>query len=153
MTHDPIPNALWLLQAADAFRAKLSGEFSAVHGLSVNEFLLMSHLAKAANQRLSRVELARRLYVSASTVTRMVAPMEKIGLVAREADERDARIGYVGLTEAGKIRLSEAEASFAKQAGYLFQDRWSDAELDTLSSLLHRLVIGTPGAILEPMQP
>ena len=137
-------NALRLLQAADEIRARLSGEFSAVHGLSVNEFFLLLHLDKASLNRLSRVELAKRMHVSASTVTRMVAPMEKLGLVARQTAERDARIAYVTMTDAGRKKLGEARATFAKQAGYVFQDRWDQDALEQLSRLLNRLVAGSP---------
>ena len=143
MTDLKMINALRLLQSADEFRARLSGEFSAVHGISVNEFFLLMQLEKAPKQRLSRVELAKRMYVSASTVTRMVAPMEKIGMVDREVDERDARLAFVVLTDAGRKRLSEAKPTFAKQAGYIFQDRWTEAELQQFSDLLFRLVVGT----------
>ncbi len=143
MTNLHTINALRLLQSADEFQARLSGEFAAVHGLSVNEFFLLMHLEHATNQRLSRVELARRMHVSGSTVTRMVAPMEKIGIVAREVDARDARFAFVVITRAGQTKLSEARATFEKQAGYLFQDRWNDAELEQLSELLHRLVAGS----------
>lgn len=101
------------------------------------------HLERATNRRLSRVDLAKRMHVSASTVTRMVAPMEKIGIVAREIDAHDARFAFVVITKAGRTRLSEARATFEKQAGYLFQDRWKDSELEHLSELLHRLVAGS----------
>ncbi|MDW3223083.1 MAG: MarR family transcriptional regulator [Paracoccaceae bacterium] len=136
-------NALRLLQSADAFRARLSGEFAAVHGLSVNEFLLLMHLDHAENARLARVELARRMHVSASTVTRMVAPMEKTGLVRREVDGRDARFAFVVISKAGQTKLQETRATFQKQAGTLFQDRWSAEELESLSRLLNRLVVGS----------
>jgi DNA-binding MarR family transcriptional regulator len=139
--------ALRLLQSADAFQARLSGEFAAVHGLSVNEFFLLMHLDRATNQRLSRVELARRMHVSGSTVTRMVAPMEKIGLVTRETDARDARFAFVTITGVGLTKLGEARATFAKQAGYLFEDRWKDPELERLSELLHRLVAGSVSSL------
>ncbi len=131
------------MQSADEFRAKLSGEFSAVHGLSVNEYFLLMHLQKAPLNRLSRVELAKRMYVSASTVTRMAAPMEKLGLVRRESDSRDARLAYVVLSEAGTTRLGEAKMTFAKHARDTFGDRWSRTELENLSKLLNRLVAGT----------
>ena len=142
-------NALRLLQSADELRARLAGEFSAVHGLSVNEFFLLMHLDRAPLNRLPRVELAKRMHVSASTVTRMAAPMEKLGLLTRKADERDARLAFVVLTEAGRTRLSEARATFAKRANYVFQDRWGDAELERLSALLNRLVAGTPANLTE----
>ena len=133
-------NALHLLQAAEGFRARVSGEFSSIHGLSVNEFFLMAHLERAPLQRLSRVELAKRMLLSPSTVTRMAAPMEKIGLVAKQADERDARLSFVVLTETGRERLHEAHQTFAKHAGFLFRDRWTDAERRSLGELLARLV-------------
>lgn len=136
-------NAVRLLQSADEFRARLAGEFSAVHGLSINEFFMLMHIAKAENNRLSRAELAKRMHVSASTVTRMVAPMEKIGLVSKQLDERDARYAFVAITEAGATKLEEAQATFEKRAGYFFQDRWSDEDLTELSTLLYRLISGS----------
>lgn len=144
MEHIQTINALRLLQSADELRARLAGEFSSIHGLSVNEFFLLLHLERAENHQLSRVELAKRMHVSASTVTRMVAPMEKTGMLGREIGARDARLAFVVLTDAGRTKLTEAKATFAKRAGYLFQDRWTDEELSTLSELLFRLVVGTP---------
>jgi len=115
-----------------------------VHGLSVNEFFLLMHLDNAPAHRLSRVELARRMHLSASTVTRMVAPMEKQGVVDRQVDGRDARTAFVVLTRAGRKKLSQARQTFAKQAGYVFQDRWATEDLEDLSKLLYRLVVQSP---------
>ncbi|MEM8837178.1 MAG: MarR family transcriptional regulator [Pseudomonadota bacterium] len=143
MTDLPTTNALRILQSADEIRARLAGEFSSVHGISVNEFLMLLHLEKAPKHRLARVELAKRMHVSASTITRMAAPLEKIGLLARDADERDARLSFVVLTDAAHTKLSEAKATFAKQAGYVFQDRWGEDELGQLSGFLERLLAGT----------
>lgn len=137
-------NALRLLQSADALKARLLSEFSAVHGISVNEFFLLLHVQTAPRHRLTRVELARRMHVSASTVTRMAAPMEKIGLLGRDADDRDARLAFVVLTKAGQTKLGEAKATFAKQAGNLFDNRWNDDDLAQFSNLLLRLVSGIP---------
>ncbi|MEM7501028.1 MAG: MarR family transcriptional regulator [Pseudomonadota bacterium] len=134
---------LRLLQAADEVRSKLSGEFSAIHGLSVNEYLLLMHLDRAALNRLSRVELAKRMHVSASTVTRMARPLEKIGLLDKAPDARDARLSLVVLTDTGKNRLAEVNETFAKQSRYVFQDRWESTEVEDLSHLLYRLVVNS----------
>lgn len=142
MTDLHTTNALRLLQVADDFRAGLSGELSAVHGISVNEFLLLLHLERSAANRLPRVDLARRMHVSASTITRMAAPMEKVGLIDREVDERDARLVFVVATKAGRAKLSEALSTFTKRAGYLFDDRFDDEEMDLLASMLRRLLAG-----------
>ena len=69
--------------------------------------------------------------------------MEKIGLVDRAADARDARLVFVVATEAGRKRLSEALATFSKRAGYLFGDRWEDQEVDRFASMLRRLMAGS----------
>ena len=138
-------NTLRLLQSAEQIKARLSGDFASVHGLSVNEVFLLMHLEKAPLHRLSRVELARRMHVSASTVTRMAAPMEKIGLVSRQADARDARLAFVVLTESGLEKVKEARVTFAKQATHVFRDRWTDADLEQLCTLLHRLIADAPG--------
>ena len=137
MTDIRTTSALRLLQAADEFRAGLAGEFSSVHGISVNEFLRLLHLQRSPKQRLARVELAKRMHVSASTVTRMAAPMEKIGLLSRDVDERDARIVFVVLTDTGAERLADALVTFAKRAGYLLDERWQGDDLVQLLSLRH----------------
>lgn len=137
-------SALRLLQAADQFRAGLGGEFSAIHGISVNEFLLLLHLDRAASKRLPRVELGKRMHVSASTITRMAAPMEKTGLLAKEADGRDARLSFVVITQTGQKKLSEVLATFEKRAQYLFQDRCSGEDLDQFGTVLRRI---TPEAL------
>ncbi|SFL34722.1 MarR family winged helix-turn-helix transcriptional regulator [Shimia haliotis] len=147
MTDLPTTNALRLIQVAEDFRHGLSGEFSAVHGISVNEFLLLLHLERATLNRLSRVDLAKRMHVSASTITRMAAPMEKIGLVGREVDDRDARLVFVVATDTGREKLTQSLATFSKRAGYLFGDLWEDDEVEQFSRLLRRMIGGTGDAL------
>lgn len=147
MQHLSPTNALHLLQAGIDFRARLSGEFASVHGLSVNDFLLLLHLEAATNQRLPRVELAKLMHVSASTITRMARPLEKIGLLGREAHPRDARLAFVVLTDSGRTKLRETKATFVKRSEALFADRWSDADLQQLHALLHRLVVSSPSSL------
>lgn len=113
-----------------------------MHGLSVNDYFLMKHLDSAPKHRLPRVDLAKRLHINASTVTRMVVPMEKIGLVTRQVDERDARLAFVLLSNAGRTKLKEANFTFSKHANYAFEDRWSEEDLLALSNLLGRMVTG-----------
>lgn len=140
----PSSNALLVLQAATELRERLSGELAAVHGLSVNELLLLLQLEQVPDHGLPRAELAKRMHVSASTVTRMAAPMEKIGLVERRAHARDARQSLVVLSPAGRTRLAEAKETFARRAELLFAEGWTHAELVELSRLLGRLVPGSP---------
>lgn len=113
----------------------------------MNEFLLLLHLERATLNRLSRVDLAKRMHVSASTITRMAAPMEKIGLVGREVDDRDARLVFVVATDTGREKLTQSLATFSKRAGYLFGDLWEDDEVEQFSRLLRRMIGGTGDAL------
>jgi len=145
MTDSALQSVLRLLHSAQIVEARLAGEFSSIHGLSVNEMFLLMQLQQAPLQRLPRVELAKRLNTSASTVTRMAAPLEKLGLVSRQADTRDARLAFVVLTKTGAKRVTEARATLTKQAAYVFRDRWRAKEIEQLSQLLGRLVADAPG--------
>lgn len=49
-------------------------------------------------------------------------PLEKIGLVARQADQRDARVGYAVLTAAGQQLLDHASATAHAVGRELLQD-------------------------------
>jgi DNA-binding MarR family transcriptional regulator len=147
MTDIPLLATLRLLRSASLIEEKISGAISAVHGLSLKEAFLLMHLESETGQRLTRVELSRRLHMSASTVTRMTAPLEKIGLVARESDPRDARLAFVVLTDAGKTRIGEVRTTLGEQASRIFQDRWSEYDVSRLSDFLARLVANAPGEL------
>ena len=83
-----------------------------VHGISFTEFLVMRHLSACALQTMRRIELAEKVGISASGVTRLLAPMEKIGLVEKEINPRDARQSLVKLSPAGARMYADALNSF-----------------------------------------
>lgn len=81
------------------------------HGLGFSDFSILLILNYTPGHKMRRVDLAEKIGLTASGVTRMLIPLEKIGLVQREAYERDARVSYVSLTEAGKRVYLESLAS------------------------------------------
>lgn len=84
-----------------------------IHGLSFNDFMILHYLEKAPEAKLRRIDLAERLSVTASGVTRSLLPLEKLGQVSRIQDPRDARVGYAVLTDAGRELLLNATATIA----------------------------------------
>lgn len=136
---------LHLVRAQALIEGRLSGELGSVHGLSLTDAILLMHLEKAAMGRLTRVELGKRLHVNPSTVTRATAPLEKIGLVAREADARDARIAYVALTKIGRTVVSQVRATLDAAAADFFRAAWSPPDIAALDGLLARLTAGEAG--------
>ncbi|MBL8572014.1 MAG: MarR family transcriptional regulator [Phreatobacter sp.] len=147
MSHASFAAVLHLLRAHSLLEERFAGELASIHGLALKDALLLMHLARAPLMRLSRVDLARRLNASPSTITRTCLPLEKLGLVGREDDQRDARLSYVVLTEAGRARVAEAEATLRHKSADLFSDRWNEAEIATLADLLGRLTAGQPGRL------
>jgi DNA-binding MarR family transcriptional regulator len=77
-------------------------------GLGFSEFILLYHLSQARDEKLSRIDLAEKIGLTASGVTRLLLPMEKVGLIKREADKQDARVSFVCLASGGKRKFSEA---------------------------------------------
>jgi DNA-binding MarR family transcriptional regulator len=71
------------------------------HGISFSDYQLLNHIARAPGGRIRRVDLAERVSLTASGVTRTLLPLEKIGLVTRQSDPRDARVGFAVITPAG----------------------------------------------------
>jgi DNA-binding MarR family transcriptional regulator len=143
----PFTTVINLLRASALIQERFAGELGSVHGLALNEALLLMHLERAPLRRLTRVDLAKRLHASASTVTRMAAPMEKTGLVERQPDPRDARLAYVALTEAGVALVAEVRKTLERRSAELFRDRWTDAEVATLGKMLGRLTANEPGTL------
>ena len=79
-----------------------------LHGLSLTDFMILHILSQVPGNRLRRIDLAESTGLTASGITRIISPMEKMGLVVKEHNDRDARVSYVKLTAAGDRILKEA---------------------------------------------
>ncbi|WP_336704231.1 MarR family winged helix-turn-helix transcriptional regulator [Chryseobacterium indologenes] len=82
-----------------------------VHGLGINDFVILYVLYSSSESKMRRIDLAEKIGLTASGVTRLLNPLEKIGLVSRETNERDARVSYVVITSNGKKIFEEAKLS------------------------------------------
>jgi DNA-binding MarR family transcriptional regulator len=109
-----------------------------LHGISLADLAILRELRVAPDQKLRRSELADRLGITPSGIARQVAPLERIGLVARESHERDARLALVVLTEAGTQVVDNALETAEYSADRALAARWSDAERERLGKLVSR---------------
>lgn len=101
--------SLKLLMNMAIAHAVVSRKFDGRLGsLGFTEFLILHHLDRSAEGRMRRVDLAEAVGLTASGVTRLLAPMEKIGLVRREADASDARVSFVTIAQGGRRMLRES---------------------------------------------
>lgn len=104
-----------LINLHTRIQKRLLGPLS-LHGISVTEFLVLRQLANAPDKKLRRIDLAQQVGLSASGVTRLLDPMQKIGLVDKEETERDARVSLVTLTKTGERILNDAKVTFDQVA-------------------------------------
>jgi DNA-binding MarR family transcriptional regulator len=109
-----------------------------VHGISLADLAILRELRREPAQKLRRSELAQRLGVTPSGIARQVAPLERIGLVARESHDRDARLALVVLTDTGAEIVDDALQTAEAAADRALAARWSDTERKRLSKLLAR---------------
>ncbi len=96
-------------------------------------------LSQAEERALRRVDLARELGLTPSGVTRLLDGLERDGLVAKGTCDKDARVTYAVLTDAGAERLERASCSHVGSVRALFEERYTEEELETLAALLGRL--------------
>lgn len=77
-------------------------------GLGFSEFLILFYLDQSEDKKMRRVDLAEKIGMTASGVTRLLLPMEKVHLIKSGLIEKDARVRFVMLSSAGKQKLAEA---------------------------------------------
>ncbi|ARP72677.1 MarR family transcriptional regulator [Streptomyces pluripotens] len=137
---DALEVSLRLVRAQTALVRRFDARLSGLHGVSLADFTLLLKLGRAPGGRMRRVDLAEALGLTASGVTRGLVPLERIGLVTREPDARDARVAYAALTRTGRERLTEMLATAEETAAELFAGPgWSEADVALFSGLLARL--------------
>lgn len=135
----PITNSLKFFLNLTTVQSKVAKKFDSVlsvHGIGLNDFMILFHLNSAYDQKLRRIDLAEKIGLTASGVTRMLVPMEKIGLVTREANERDARVSYVKLTKSGQRVLTEALNSAESKALDLYPNHEKGSQEPFLDVLI-----------------
>lgn len=133
------------LRASALIDERFTGALSALHGVSLRDVMLMLYVKNAPGAKLSRIELARRLCVSPSTITRATNPLEKIGLIDRLADSRDARLSYVVLTTSGKKLLGHAEKTLEQLSTDFLSHSLSEMEQSQFAGILGKLTTEFPG--------
>lgn len=132
-----------LLRAHAALTRRFSSDLLERHGLTLNDYEVLLHLAHAPDRRLRRVDLAEQILLTPSGVTRLLAGLERAGYVDRATCETDARVTYAVLTDAGHGKLREAAPTHVGGIRSLFAERYSGEELAAFAALLERLPAAT----------
>jgi len=128
-----------LLRAQAVTTRQLSASLLSDYGLTINDYEALLVLASAPDQRLKRVDLARRLLLTPSGVTRLLEGLERANLVERAACASDLRVTYAQLTDRGRETLAEASCGHVSSVRSLFEEHLSPEEVEQLSEMLAKL--------------
>ena len=106
------------------------------NGIGFNEFLILLNLSQSEDQKMRRIDLADKIGITASGITRMLLTMEKIGLIKNGENDGDARVRFVYLSSGGKEKLEDALDRFEMLA----EDIISDDKVSSLKSFSDLLI-------------
>jgi DNA-binding MarR family transcriptional regulator len=122
---------------ASAAVARAADTFADEHGLGVGQHLVLKMLEAVGP--CSQQTLSEELRIDRTVMVGICDDLEMAGHVRRERNPRDRRSYAVTITEAGRRRLDEAEATIPGFLDDTFRELTS-AERDQLSALLGKLL-------------
>jgi DNA-binding MarR family transcriptional regulator len=118
----------------------VEGRLQAEGRLSLAWFEVLARLSSAEGSMLRMQDLANRLVLSRSGVTRLVDRLEAAGLIERASCASDRRGTYAVLTDAGKRAFEEARPFVDRAVQASFGRHLSDAEAQQLEAVLTKLL-------------
>lgn len=127
-----ISTSLELLLKLTKVQIELTRRLDAsLNGLSLSEFAILYQLSQAEDQKMRRIDLAEKVGLTASGITRLLLPMEKVGLIKKEINEHDARSSFVLLAKGGKEMLKEG----IERAELFCENKFTFTQTETKSLL------------------
>ncbi|MFG2555992.1 MarR family winged helix-turn-helix transcriptional regulator [Streptomyces sp. NPDC048581] len=120
-------------------RARQHDRLMALAGVPLDRAAVALLRQVADSDSLRPGELANRLGVEASHVTRTVQQLQKSGYVTRVPDPQDRRAQRIELTEAGRQAIDRVRDAGARGM-QLALEGWTPEELRQLATLFHRMV-------------
>ena len=118
---------------------ELDAELESAHGLPLSSYEVLMNLADAEGNHLRMGELADRLLLSRSGITRLADRLEKQGLIARRRCDDDGRGYYAELTDAGRKLVGAARPDHLEGVRRHFLSRLEPDEIDALGKIWERL--------------
>jgi DNA-binding MarR family transcriptional regulator len=128
-----------LLRTLTTLRRELGNRLVAAHGLTVSDYEALLALAQAPEGRMRRVDLAERLTLTPSGVTRLLEGLERAELVSKQHCPNDQRVTWAVVTETGRRTLAAAGDVHDETMRELVGGRLEPAELEKLIELLGHL--------------
>jgi DNA-binding MarR family transcriptional regulator len=108
---------------------RLDRELRREHDLPLAAYDVLLRLARAPGRALRMSDLAERVLLSPSGLTRLVDRLVSKGFVERHTDSQDARVVQASLTDEGLKRLRRASRTHLRGIREHFTGELSEAQL------------------------
>jgi DNA-binding MarR family transcriptional regulator len=128
-----------LLHAHHDVMRQLDAELREEHGLSMSAYDVLLRLTRAPDHSLRMTDLAERVMVSPSGLTRTVDRLVRKGLVERDRFDGDARVMLARLTDRGRQVLRGAAKTHLRGIRRHFTGRLSENQLRNVASALEAI--------------
>lgn len=141
------------LNAHAAVIDRIEAEMAAADQLPLTSYDVLVALSEAPDRRLRPHELADRVVLRRSTLTRLLDRLEANGLLVRERHATDRRGAVVVLTEAGMAALRRAWPVYARGIDAHFAALVSEEEARALATALGRVSDAARGSAHDTERP
>lgn len=111
----------------------MDDEMQREQGLPLTSYDALVHLSEAPDGRMRMSDLAERVLLTRSGLTRVADTLEQQGLIRRVRAEQDARGYYAHITRAGRAKLRLANRAHLASVRMRFINRLSDEQVATLA--------------------
>ncbi len=128
-----------LLHAHHHVVGKLDADLRTEHGLTFGAYDVLLRLGRAPGGSLRMTDLAERVMLSPSGLTRMVDRLAREGLVERHRFDGDARVTLARLTSRGRSVLRRAAGTHLRGIRDHYTGRLTEAQLRNVTSALEAL--------------
>ena len=148
--------ATWrlFLQTHARLERLLDEDLRSAHDLTLAEYDAMLQLAESPTHRLRMHEIAERVVLSRSGVTRLIDRLVRDGLVERSNCSTDGRGAEAVLTASGLDRLRKEAPTHLRGISDHFLDTMSAAELAAVDRAMNAIIAGLgPDAPCEEHRP
>ncbi len=108
--------------------------------MSLSWYDVLLELAAAPGRRLRMTDLAERVVLSRTRVSRLVDEIAAAGLVVRQQNPQDGRSAYATLTAEGLSRYRKAAPTYLAAIEQHFSHKLDEEELRTVGEVPQRVL-------------
>ncbi len=111
----------------------------AATGVCHSEYDVLVNIAGAPREGIRPTDLAERVLLTKSGLTRLIDRLVERGYIERHACETDRRGQLIVLTPEGRHAFKRATPNVVRAIGTIFGEKFDDQEIDALRSACDRV--------------